>query len=74
MLGILLSEDQPAIIIWCDNEVVYKNTSNIESYLNKKHSAIAYHFAIWNVVAEVCTIAWIPTGENLADATKKYYQ
>ena len=29
MLGILLSEDQPAILIWCDNEVVYKNTSNI---------------------------------------------
>ena len=71
MFGIPLSDDQPATLILCDNEVVFKNTSNVESYLNKNHSIIAYHFARWNVAAGVCTISWIPTVENLADATTK---
>ena len=44
---------------------------NVESSLNKKHSAIAYHFSRWNVAAGVCTIAWIPTGENIVDAMTK---
>ena len=71
MFGIPLSEDQPATFIFCDNEAVCKNTSDLESSLNKKHFAIAYRFAIWNVAAGVCKIAWIPTGENLADAMTK---
>ena len=48
-----------------------KDTSNVESSLNKNQSAIAYHFSRWNVTAGVCTIAWIPTGENISDATTK---
>ena len=48
-----------------------KNSSNVESTLNKKHSAIAYHFARWNVAAGVIAVAWIATGENLADAMTK---
>ena len=68
MFGIHLSEYQPATVILCDNESVVKNTSNFESSLNKKHSAIAYHFSGWNVAAGVCIIAWIPTGGNIADA------
>ena len=68
MFGILIYEDQSATVILCDNESVVKNTSNVESYLNKNHSAIAYHFSRWNVAVGVCTIAWIPTGENISDA------
>ena len=48
-----------------------KNASNVGSSLNKNHSAIAYHFSRWNVVDGVCTIALIPTGENIADAMTK---
>ena len=62
MFGIPLSEDQPTIFILCDNEEVCKNTSNVESFLNKKHSTIAYHFSRWNMAAGVCTITLIPTG------------
>ena len=64
MFGIPLPEDQPATLILCDNEAVCKNTSNVESSLNKKHSDIMYHFARWNIASGVCTIAWIPTGET----------
>ena len=56
IFGIPLSEDQPDTIIFCDNEAVFNNTSNVESSLNKKHSAIAYHFSRCNVTAGVCTI------------------
>ena len=71
MFDILLSDDQPATLIFYDNESVCKNTSNVESTLNKKHSAIAYHFARWNMAAGFCTIDWIPTGRDLADAMTK---
>ena len=47
------------------------NTSDVESSLNKKHSSIAYHFARWNVAAGVCKVAWVKTGENIADAMTK---
>ena len=67
MFGIPMSEDQPSTLILRDNESVVRNTSNVESSLNKKHSDIAHHFARWNVEAGVCTISWIPTGDNIAD-------
>ena len=71
MFGIHISEDQPDTIILCNNESVVKKKSNVESSLNKKHSDIAYHFSRRNVAAGVCTIAWIPTGENIVDAMTK---
>ena len=71
MFGIPIYEDQPATVILCYNESVVNNTSNVESSLNKKHSDIAYHFSIWNVAAGVCTIAWIPTGDNISDSMTK---
>ena len=73
MFGIPLyrDDDGDATCILCDNNSVVINTSNVESSLNKKHSSIAYHFARWNVAAGVCKIAWIPTGENIADAMTK---
>ena len=71
IFGIPISEDQPFTVILCDNESVVKNTSNVESSLNKKHSVIAFHFSIWNVAAGVCTIDWIPTGGDISDAMTK---
>ena len=71
MFGIPIRNDSEPTHILCDNNSVVTNTSNVESSLNKKHSSIAYHFARWNVAAGVCKIAWIPTGENLADAMTK---
>ena len=49
----------------------HDSTSNVKSSLNKMHSAIAYHFSRWNVAGVVCTIAWITTGENIANAMTK---
>ena len=71
MFGIPLDEQRPQTHIFCDNESLVKNASNVESTLNKKHSSIAYHFTRWNVAAGVCLIGWIATGENLADAMTK---
>ena len=71
MFGVPFDYEQPETRILCDNEGVVKNTSKVESTLNKKHSAVAYHFARWNVAAKVCLVAWVPTAENLADAMTK---
>ena len=71
MFGIPIHDDGEPTHILCDNNSVVTNTSNMESSLNKKHSSIAYHFSRWNVAAGVCQIAWVPTGENIADAMTK---
>ena len=71
MFGIPLDESHPETPIFCDNKSLVRNTSDVKSTLNKKHSSIAYHFTRWKVAAGVIKIAWIPTGENLADATKR---
>jgi hypothetical protein len=60
------SEISPAHI-FCDNETVTKNSTLVESTLNKKHSSIAYHYVRWNVAAGIASIAWIPSGANLSD-------
>lgn len=57
--------------IFCDNESVVKNNAKVESTLNKKHSAIAYHYCRWNVAAGITTVGWIKSKENLADAMTK---
>ena len=56
---------------FCDNESVVKNTTSVESTLNKKHSQIAYHFVRWCVAAGVVTVSWIDGKVNLADAMTK---
>ena len=71
MFGIPISEEHGATHIYCDNESMVKNSSYVESTLNKKHSEVAYHFTRWNVAAKVCTIAWIDTALNIADAFTK---
>lgn len=71
MFGIPISEERYSTNIFCDNASVVKNTTNVDSTLNKKHSAVAYNFIRWNVAAGVCSLAWISTHENLADAMTK---
>ena len=72
MFGIPLSEEHRATHIYCDNEGVVKNSTKAESTLNKIYSEVAYHFTRWNVAAGICTLAWIESAYNLADAfTKK---
>ena len=57
--------------IYYDNESVVKNSTKLESVLNKKHNSIAYHYARWNIAARIVTIAWISAKENLADPLTK---
>ena len=71
IFGVPIYDNGEPTHILCDNNSVVTNTSNVESSLNKKHSSIAYHFSRWNVAAGVCKIAWVPTGENIADAMTK---
>ena len=66
MFGVPISEDYPATHIFCDNESMVKNSTKVDSTLNKKHSEVGYHFVRWNVAAGVCSIAWIQTKFNLA--------
>ena len=57
--------------MFCDNESVVKNSSNVESALNKKHNSIAYHYVRWNVAAGVIAVSWISGEENFADVFTK---
>ena len=57
--------------VFCDNQSVVNNTTKMESTLNKKHSAIAYHYVRWIVAAGVVSLAWIESAENLADGLTK---
>ena len=56
---------------FCDNLSVVRNSSVLSSTLNKKHSSIVYHSCRWHVAAGVIRVAWIHTGDNLADAMTK---
>ena len=62
--------DDPCNVL-SDNSNVVNNTSKFDSVLNKKHASIAYHAVRWCVAANVLRVAWIETGENLADAMTK---
>ena len=68
--GIPLEREEPTYV-FCDNESVVKNTTNVDSTLNKKHSSIAHHHCRWSVAAGVITIAHISTHDNLADSFTK---
>ena len=58
-------------VVFCDNESVVKNSSLVESVLNKKHNSIAYHYVRWNVAAEVIETSWIESKRNLVDPFTK---
>ena len=68
MFGVKI--DGPANV-FCDNEAVYKNSSNHESQLKKKHNLICYH-----KVRELCAAGIIylfkeGSDTNLADILTK---
>ena len=54
-----------------DNDSVVKNSSKINSSLNKKHSSIAYHAVRRSVAARIMRVGWIQSEENIADAMTK---
>ena len=58
MFGIPILENG-ATIIFYDNGSVVKNPSNIELVLNKKYSAVSYHYMRWAMAAEIVTVAWV---------------
>jgi hypothetical protein len=68
--GIPLPAGEPTHV-YCDNQSVVKNTTNIESTLNRKHSSVAYHHCRWSVAAGVITLAHINTHDNIADSFTK---
>ena len=69
MFGIPM-DDEPTNIL-CDNMSVVKNSTMVESTLNKKHNSIAYHYARWNVAAGAIQLSWVKSDDNLADAFTK---
>jgi hypothetical protein len=68
MFGVPIDDSTKVL---CDNESVVKNSSKLESSLNKKHCALAYHAVRWAVAASIITVGWIPTDYNIADAMTK---
>ena len=57
--------------VFCDNNAVVLNTSNVESKLNKRHNQLAYNAVRWSVAAEVIRVAWIDGKDNISDALTK---
>ena len=53
--------------MFCDNEVVYKNSSTPESILRKKHHIIFYHMCREAVVEGICRTAKEDTETKLVD-------
>jgi hypothetical protein len=70
MFGIPIVEGH-ARNAFCDNESVVKNSTNVESVLNKKHSSVAYHYVRWAVAVGIIIVIWIRSEENLADPFTK---
>jgi hypothetical protein len=68
--GVPMPQGEPTHV-FCDNESVVKNTTNVESTLNKKHSSVAYHHCRWSVAAGVITLAHVGTHDNIADCFTK---
>ena len=62
--------DGPANVFG-DNEAVYKNTSNPDSTLSKKHNAINYHICREAVAAGIMRVGKEDTQSNIADAFTK---
>ena len=57
--------------VYCNNEVVTKNTTIPESTLKKKHNSIAYHHVHEAVVAGTIQITKEDRKMNLADVLTK---
>ena len=70
MFGIPMEEGDPTNI-YCDNESLVTNSSNVEYMLNKKHNSVVFHYTRWNVAAGIIAITWINTKENMANPFNK---
>ena len=57
--------------VFCDNEVVYKNCSNPESQLKKKHQQICYHKVRNSAAAGILIVFKESTDTNLVDILTK---
>jgi len=57
--------------VFGDNGSVITNATVPSSTLKKKHNAICYHRVREAVAAKTIRIAYIPTGQNLADMSTK---
>ena len=68
MMGIPLDGETN---VFCDNESVFKNSTQPESVLKKKHNAIAYHRTREAQAAGLVRIAWEEGETNLADILTK---
>ena len=62
--------DGPANV-YCDSEAVYRNVSNPDSVLKKKHHSVAYHMCREAVASGMIRIAKEDTETNLADLFTK---
>ena len=71
MFCVPFDEHKPETGILCDDQVVVENSSKVESTSHKKHSAVACHFTGWSLAAKVCSVGWIETEQNVADAVTK---
>ena len=61
MFGIPIYDDGESTHISCGNKIECSQWSMQDSMGTNR----------WNVAAGVCKIAWVPTGENIADAMTK---
>ena len=57
--------------VFMDNESVVKSGINPDTVLKKKHVSIAYHKARESFAANIITMYWVPSQENLADLLTK---
>ena len=68
MFGVLLMGPTE---VFCDNNSLVLNTSNVESKVNKKHNSLAFCAIRLSVVAEIIRVAWLSGEENISDAMTK---
>ena len=68
MMGVPIPESAN---IFVDNESVVKSSMNPETTLKKKHVSIAYQKARESFAANIITIYFVPSSENLADLFTK---
>ena len=59
--------------MFCDNEVVYKNSSMPELQLRKNHNSIPYHMSRESVASGASQIAKEDTESSLADLFNKVF-
>ncbi|KAL7557771.1 hypothetical protein ACA910_020288 [Epithemia clementina (nom. ined.)] len=57
--------------VFCDNKSVFKNATQPESTLKKKHNVIAYHCTHEAQAAGIVHIVWEEGETNLADILTK---